>query len=282
MATLLLIRHGRTTANTSGLLAGRTPGVELDEHGRAQAAALGLRLASAQLAAVVSSPLERTRQTAAALLDARDPNAAARAAAAAAAADAPASPHGHPPDEEQAAEAKPARPRTSRARAAAESVPLHLEDRINECDYGQWAGRELRTLMKEPLWPVVQSHPSAVTFPGGEPMTRMSARAVEAVRDWNERIGPDGCYAMVSHGDVIKAIVADALGMHLDLFQRIQVDPCSITVIRYTSMRPFLLRINDTDSPVGTLIPSGKRPRARRRPAASDAQIGGGAGPADA
>lgn len=282
MATLLLIRHGRTTANAGGLLAGRTPGVELDEHGRAQAAALGLRLAAAPLAAVVSSPLERTRQTAAALLDARDPDALAAAQAAA-----QPSPHGRPDHADQADHAdhqpipaKPARPRTAKSRAA-EPVPLHLEDRINECDYGQWAGRELKTLAKDPLWPVVQSHPSAVTFPGGEPMTRMSARAVEAVRDWNERIG-DGCYAMVSHGDIIKAIVADALGMHLDLFQRIQVDPCSVTVIRYTPMRPFLLRINDTDSPLGTLIPSGRRPRARRRPAPSDAPVGGGAGPADA
>jgi probable phosphomutase (TIGR03848 family) len=253
------------------VLAGRTPGVELDEHGHAQAAALGARLASIPLAAVVSSPLERTRQTAAALLEARSPAAVAARAAAQAA------------DASIDAAAEPARPRAARSRAAAAApVPLHLEDRINECDYGDWAGCGLMVLVKEPLWPVVQAHPSAVTFPGGEPMTRMSARAVEAVRDWNERIGPDGCYAMVSHGDVIKAIVADALGMHLDLFQRIQVDPCSVTVIRYTTMRPFLLRINDTDSPIGTLIPSGKRPRARKRRPAGDAQIGGGAGPADA
>ena len=255
MATLLLIRHGRTTANSSGVLAGRTPGVELDEQGRAQAAALGLRLAGLPLAAVVSSPLERTRQTAAAILDARTP-------------------------ENTAPDAKPATGR-ARSRKAPEPVPLHLEERINECDYGDWAGRELKVLAKEPLWQVVQGHPSAVTFPGGEPMTQMSARAIQAVRDWNDRLGPDATYAMVSHGDVIKAIVADALGMHLDLFQRIQADPCSVTVIRYTSMRPFLLRINDTDNPVGTLIPPvRRRQRASRRPDDGDAQIGGGAGTA--
>jgi probable phosphomutase (TIGR03848 family) len=267
MATLLLIRHGRTTANSTGVLAGRTPGVELDEHGRAQAAALGLRLAGLPLAAVVSSPLERTRQTAAALLDARDPD---RAAAA------------DPGASDQPAAGKPAagRTRSTRARKPPAPVPLHLEERINECDYGDWAGRELKVLAKEPLWQVVQGHPSAVTFPGGEAMTQMSARAVQAVRDWNEKLGSDATYAMVSHGDVIKAIVADALGMHLDVFQRIQVDPCSVTVIRYTSMRPFLLRINDTDNAVGTLIPT-PRPRrgARRRPD-GEAQIGGGAGPA--
>ncbi|HEV2636572.1 MAG TPA: MSMEG_4193 family putative phosphomutase [Actinocrinis sp.] len=274
MATLLLIRHGRTTANAGGLLAGRTPGVELDDHGRAQAAALGLRLAGVPLAAVVSSPLERTRQTSAALLDARVPGAGPDPAAKAAA---PADPHA-PAADPDAAPAKPARRRTARAAAAPEPIPLHLEDRINECDYGHWAGRELKILAKEPLWPVVQNHPSAVTFPGGESMTRMSARAVEAVRDWNEQLGPEACYAMVSHGDVIKAIIADALGMHLDLFQRIQVDPCSVTVIRYTQMRPFLLRINDTDSPVGTLVPARSKARSGRRRPDGDAQIGGGSG----
>lgn len=247
MSTLLLIRHGRTTANSSGVLAGRTPGVELDEHGREQAAALGLRLAEVPLAAVVTSPLERTRQTAAALLDART---AGRQPA-----------------------AKSGRSRS----AAAKAVPLHVEDRVSECDYGHWSGRELKVLAKEPLWQTVQAHPSAVTFPGGEAMTQMSARAVQAVRDWNEQLGADSCYALVSHGDIIKAIVADALGMHLDMFQRIQIDPCSVTVIRYTPLRPFVLRINDTDSAVGTLIPAR---RARGRRGGSDAQLGGGAGAA--
>jgi probable phosphomutase (TIGR03848 family) len=253
MSTLLLIRHGRTTANATGVLAGRTPGIELDERGREQAAALGLRLAELPLAAIVTSPLERTRQTAAALLEARTP------------ASAPSS----------------GRSTRSARGSAAKEVPLHVEDRVSECDYGHWAGRELKVLAKEPLWQVVQNHPSAVTFPGGEAMTEMSARAVQAVRDWNEKLGPDGSYALVSHGDVIKAIVADALGMHLDMFQRIQIDPCSVTVIRYSQLRPFVLRVNDTDSPVGTLIPA-RRPRRAARRSGSDAQLGGGAGAATA
>ena len=74
----------------------------------------------------------------------------------------------------------------------------------------------------------------------------MQARAVDAVRDWNARLGPDATWVAVSHGDVIKSIVADALGIHLDQFQRIQVDPCSLTVIRYTELRPFVVRLNDT------------------------------------
>ncbi|MCT2588732.1 MSMEG_4193 family putative phosphomutase [Streptomyces sp. N2-109] len=202
MPTLLLVRHGRSTANTAGLLAGWTPGVALDDHGRDQAAALPGRLTALPLAAVVSSPLQRCRETLAPLSAARP------------------------------------------------GLPVHTDDRIGECDYGDWTGRELAELAAEPLMATVQQHPSAAVFPGGESMRAMQHRAVEAVREWNARIeeehGEDALYAMCSHGDIIKSIVADALGMHLDLFQRISVGPCSVTAIRYTPLRPFLLRLGDT------------------------------------
>ena len=80
-------------------------------------------------------------------------------------------------------------------------------------------------------------------------MPDVQHRAVGAVREWNARLGRDAVYLICSHGDVIKSSIADSLGMHLDLFQRIQVDPCSLTVIRYTPLRPFLLRMNDTGRP---------------------------------
>ena len=99
--------------------------------------------------------------------------------------------------------------------------------------YGDWTGRELKTLRREPLWAVVQGHPSAAVFPGGEALAAMSARAVAAVRRWNAVLGPDATYALVSHGDVIKAILADALAIHLDGFQRLGVDPCALSVVRY-------------------------------------------------
>ncbi|MFF9342912.1 histidine phosphatase family protein [Streptomyces sp. NPDC014773] len=227
MATLILVRHGRSTANTSGLLAGRTPGVALDERGAAQAAALPSRLAGIPLAAAVSSPLQRCRETLQPLLDAR-------------------------PD-----------------------LPLHVEDRVNECDYGDWSGRKLSELNDEPLMEVVQAHASAAVFPGGESMRAMQARAVEAVRDWNARVdaehGEDAVYALCSHGDIIKSLVADALGLHLDLFQRVHVDPCSLTVIRYTRLRPFLVRLGDTGD-LAALAP-------RETPDGSGtAEVGGGAG----
>jgi probable phosphomutase (TIGR03848 family) len=233
MTTVLLIRHGRTTANASGVLAGRTPGVELDERGHAQALALAERLAAVPLAAIVSSPLERTRQTAEALLTGRS------------------------------------------------DTPLHVDDALTECDYGHWSGRDLKTLVKEPLWRTVQVHPAAAVFPGGEGMAAMSARAVTAIRRWNAELGEDATYAVVSHGDLIKAIVADALGMHLDLFQRLQADPCSVSVISYTETRPFILRLNDTGGDVAALIPpeppTGQTP-AQNGSTPSDAQPGGGAG----
>jgi Histidine phosphatase superfamily (branch 1) len=127
---------------------------------------------------------------------------------------------------------------------------------------------------------VVQAHPSAVTFPGpdGESMPDMQHRAVAAVRDWNARLGPDATYLICSHGDVIKAIVADSLGLHLDQCQRIQADPCSLTVIRYTPLRPFLVRMNDRGSGVDDLMP---HVRGHRPGAASDAAVGGGSGGAD-
>jgi probable phosphomutase (TIGR03848 family) len=233
MTTVLLIRHGRTTANASGVLAGRTPGIELDERGRGQAEALATRLAAVPLAAVVSSPLERTHQTAEALMANRS------------------------------------------------GVPLHLDVELTECDYGHWSGRDLKTLAKEPLWKTVQAHPAAAVFPGGEAMAAMSARAVTAIRRWNAQLGEHATYAVVSHGDIIKAIAADALGMHLDLFQRLQVDPCSVTVIRYTATRPFVLRLNDTGGDVAALIPPKRRARrtsTRSRQADGDAVVGGGAG----
>nr|WTB30107.1 MSMEG_4193 family putative phosphomutase [Streptomyces sp. NBC_00830] len=230
MPTLILVRHGRSTANTAGVLAGRTPGVALDERGVAQAAALPGRLASLPLAAAVSSPLQRCRETLQPLLDARP------------------------------------------------GLPLHTEERISECDYGDWAGRKLAELTDEPLMAVVQQHPSAAAFPGGESMRAMQARAVDAVRDWNARIeaehGDGAVYVMCSHGDIIKSLVADALGMHLDLFQRIQAEPCSVTAIRYTRLRPFLLRLGDT----GDFASLEPREQSAGTDADTDAAVGGGAG----
>jgi broad specificity phosphatase PhoE len=87
-------------------------------------------------------------------------------------------------------------------------------------------------------------------------------------------------WAAVSHGDIIKAVLADALGVHLDAFQRIVVDPASVSVVRYTPGRPFVLMTNTFEGDLGFLRPPSKgRSRRIRRPD-SDAAVGGGAGPA--
>ncbi|MGV9558056.1 histidine phosphatase family protein [Streptomyces sp. NPDC003401] len=226
MPTLILVRHGRSTANTSGVLAGWTPGVALDERGAAQAAALPARLEGLPIAEVVASPLQRCQETVRPLLDARP------------------------------------------------GLPVHSDERIGEAHYGDWSGRKLAELKDDPLMEVVQAHPSAAAFPGGESMRAMQTRAAEAVREWNARVerdhGPDAVYLMCSHGDIIKSLVADALGLHLDLFQRISVEPCSVTVIRHTRLRPFLVRLGDTGD-FASLVP-------REEPPPQDATVGGDAG----
>lgn len=232
MATVLLVRHG-LTAMTGPVLAGHTPGVHLDERGRAQAEAMAARLVPVPLAAVVTSPLERCVETAHAVLTGR-------------------------------------------------SLVSSIEPRLAEVRYGDWTGKPLKDLVKQPLWRVVQAHPSAAVFPGaeGEALAGAQSRAVSAVREWDARIaasaGPDAVWLACSHGDIIKAVLADALGLHLDLFQRIVVDPCSVSVVRYTDTRPFVLRVNDTGGDVAALLPPKRR---RRRKPAADAAVGGGAGP---
>ena len=159
-------------------------------------------------------------------------------------------------------------------------IQVQTDDRLIEVGYGDWTGQPLRKLAREPLWRVVQAHPSAVTFPGpdGEPLADIQRRAVAAIRDWNAKLGPDAVYLICSHADVIKAILADSLGLHLDLYQRIQVDPCSLSVIRYTPLRPFVERMNDTGGSVAALARSDKAAARGAGLRPGDAPVGGGAG----
>ena len=121
--------------------------------------------------------------------------------------------------------------RPSTPLASALGLPIEIDDRLSEVDYGEWTGRALKDLAGEPLWRVVQHHPSAAVFPGGEGLAAVSARAAAAIRDVRAGGRPsDQTVLVCSHGDVIKAILADALGLHLDSFQRIVVAPASISV----------------------------------------------------
>jgi probable phosphomutase (TIGR03848 family) len=218
VTTVLLIRHGRTRANSEGILAGRLPGVALDSVGRRQVRSLAGRLRDTAIDEVVHSPLERCLETARGLVAAR-----------------------------------------------VEPVPLRDDGRLLECDYGKWTGQKLADLATEPLWEAVQRRPSTVLFPGGESMVQMADRAVAAVREARDR-HPDGVVAVVSHGDVIKAILSEALGQPLDSFQRIAVAPGSVSVVAYGRERPTVLRVNDTGG------------RLRLHRAAAAPTVGGGAG----
>ena len=233
MTLVLVVRHGLTAA-TGAALTGRTPGISLDDRGRAQAAAVAARLAEVKLDAIVSSPLDRCYETAEAIA----------------------------------------------ASQKSGDLAVQVDERFIEVGYGDWTGRSLRKLSREPLWRVVQAHPSAVTFPGqdGEALADVQRRAVSAIRDWNRRIGADGAYLICSHGDVIKAILADSLGLHLDLFQRINIDPCSLSVIRFTPLRPFIERLNDTGGSVTALMRSDKATAGKSALRPGDAPVGGGAG----
>ncbi len=205
VVTVLLVRHGRSTANTAGILAGRTPGVQLDDHGREQADHIAQRLAGISVDRLISSPLERCLQTVTPF-------------------------------------------------ATAAGLEIEVDDRFAEVDYGNWSGRPLKDLASEPLWRTVQQHPSAAVFPGGEGLATVSSRAAEAIRDVRLSAVKDQTVLICSHGDVLKAVLADALGMHLDCFQRIVVAPASLSVVRYTALRPFVERINDTGD-LGSLRP---------------------------
>lgn len=200
MGVLLLVRHGRTQANVDGILAGRTPGVTLDEHGIESVSELGKRLEVVPVAHVVTSPLERTVQTA--------------------------------------------------SLAFSQDIPVSHEDRILECDYGTWQGQSLKDLSADPLWKVVQQTPEEMVFPGGESMLTMFERSTQAMREWDERLsaehGNDVIWAAVSHGDIIKAICADALGLPLNKFQKLVIDPASISVIQYGEHGSSVAKLNDT------------------------------------
>lgn len=241
MPTCLLIRHGRTTANAGGVLAGWTPGVGLDETGRQQAATLGAALAGVTPVFVASSPLQRCLETAEVVRD-----------------------------------------------AAWRDLEIVADERLAECRYGAWTGRPLKELAEEPLWRTVQVQPSAARFPdgeefAGESLSGMSARMLDAVRDHDARVndahGPHAVWVLVSHGDPIKAVLADAGGAHLDAFQRYMVSPASVSAIRYTPERPFLLTANASGNGLADLVAALTAPAdasEHRDTAHGDAAVGGG------
>ncbi len=232
MPTLLLVRHGHSSANGEGILAGRLPGIHLTDRGREQAQRLGERFAGVAPVRVVSSPLERCVETAEHISRVAD-------------------------------------------------VPVTLEDDLQECAYGAWTGCALAELAKDPLWSTVQDDPAAARFPqhetyAAESLLQMSERVVAAVRRIDAEVaaehGDGAVWVAVSHGDLVKALLAEATGSGLGHFQRYTADPASVSAIRYGGRHTFLLAANETNPDLGRFVP------APDGPPTADAQVGGGAG----
>ena len=233
VATLILLRHGRTTANASGVLAGWSPDVHLDAVGVTQAAEVAARILEAtRPVRLVASPLTRCQETAAPL-------------------------------------------------AAAARLQIESCDDLGECHYGAWTGRSLTDLAAQPLWTDIQQRPSSVTFPPSEQFAHesipaMQARAVSAAERLDAEVeadhGPGAVWVAVSHGDVIKALLAHALATPLDEFQRLVASPASVSVVRFTSARPYVLRMNDTTGGLGDAL------SAAATTSGNDATVGGSSG----
>jgi probable phosphomutase (TIGR03848 family) len=192
---LLLIRHGANDAHKEGVLIGWTPGVHLNQEGRAQAEALARRLAPVEIAAMYASPLERTLETAEIV-------------------------------------------------AAPHDLPVVVREDLGEVRLGRWTGQPLEKLRKRRLWRKVQFVPSAMRFPGGESFQEVQARIVAEVEHLCSE-HPEQTIAIVSHADVLKAVVAYTIGLHLDLFQRLVIAPASLTVLDLGGLMPRLLCLND-------------------------------------
>ena len=224
MTLVFLIRHAHSSANASGILAGRSEGIQLSPLGKRQANDLARRLGPMPIKSLRSSPLERCGQTIS--------------------------------------------PWVKKISQIDPKIKVEIDQDLSEVDYGDWTGRKLRALSKETLWKKVQEQPSQVVFPQGEGLAAMQGRAMRALHHGLAKRGK-GHVMLVSHGDVLKSIIAASLNMHLDEFQRIVVDPASISILDYSSSRPRLILMNDSRSRLSPELFLDRRARLL---------VGGGAG----
>lgn len=193
---VLLIRHG-LTPTTGQVLPGRAPGLHLSDKGQEQAREVAKRLDPFDLAAIYSSPLERTRETAA-------------------------------------------------PTAGLFRLETRIDDRLLECEFGEWTGAKLSELARLEEWKTVQQNPSEFRFPGGESFVEMQERIVGGIRDLAAR-HPGETIACFSHADPIKAALTSFEGMELDRFQSVAVDPASVSSLRIdASGNASVLRRNTT------------------------------------
>ncbi len=134
---------------------------------------------------------------------------------------------------------------TAEAITEGRRIEPKVEEKLGEVKYGSWQGRTFKSLIKTPLWRTVQLVPSQARFPGGESILELQQRGVEAVEEIRRR-HRRGVIAIVSHADMIKVVLAHYLGLHLDLFQRLNVETASVSAVAFFGAFPRVLRISDT------------------------------------
>jgi len=181
---IYLVRHGRTTANKDGILAGRTKGVNLDSEGLKQVLNTSFVLSDVKFKKIFSSPMERCIATTEIIL--KNNNYKSK---------------------------------------------FLISNDLNECDYGKWQNKKLKDLRKEKLWKQVQNCPSKVTFPGGESFNNILNRFKKFIIKESSKLKKDENLLIVSHGDPIRLFIAYSLGIEMDKFQKVMIDPSSISIV---------------------------------------------------
>jgi probable phosphoglycerate mutase len=213
LASVILVRHSRSTANTAGVLAGQAPGISLDETGFTQAQGLTTRIGDIAITRVISSPLQRCIETIS-------------------------------PWHEKYGKSE-----------------IEIDNNFIESDYGTWTGCKLSELAKEPLWKEVQKTPSKVTFPEGESFQAMFKRVSTGLDSIIDNLAENENVIVVSHGDIIKLAIAKILGLPIDNFQKLVIDPASISIVKVEnsedkehSRRTALISMNESGTPLSNLL----------------------------
>lgn len=216
MASVILVRHSRSTANTAGVLAGQAPGISLDETGFTQAQGLTARIGDVLISRVISSPLQRCIET------------------------------------------------ISPWHEKYGKTEIEIDNNFIESDYGSWTGEKLSELAKEPLWKSVQKSPSTVTFPEGESFQAMFKRVSNGLDSIIDKLAENDNVIVVSHGDIIKLAIAKILGLPIDNFQKLVIDPASISIVKVEnsgthddeehSRRTALISMNESGTPLSKLL----------------------------
>ena len=198
VTAFLLIRHASCDP-VGKSIAGRSPGIHLNDAGRHQATALAARLGALPVAAIRSSPLERALETAQPL-------------------------------------------------ASALGLPVAKDEGLNEVDFGDWTGRTLTELDGLPGWRDFNERRSSTRIPGGETMAEVVSRSLATLEQVQRTPELSGrLVAVVSHGDVLRSLVAHCIGMDPNAIHRIEIAPASVSILLSEAGNWRLVLLNSTD-----------------------------------